>query len=385
MKNLFRRFIYTILGFIFIFSSLSFKPLSTKNDIIYSEPSGKFKSNFFSKKYITDGPYIFYENDEILVKWIQYDGLKEKKIREKNFNIINRKFGFDFEPNWIEQINTDSINYTQNYEGVENLIAVSDIHGQYNLLIKLLQKHNVIDKQFNWIFDKGHLVILGDVFDRGSHVTEILWLIFRLEQQAKEKGGMVHVMIGNHELMVLNNDLRYVHEKYTKSSELMSTTYDKLYSKNTFLGKWLRKKPVIVKINDMLFVHAGVSPKLMKYGLTQPQINKLFLNEIFDKSDKFILADPELSLIRGKYGPVWYRGYFRNTILTEQEASELLRYFDTKHIIVGHTSMPNIVSYYDSKIIGIDSSIKYGDSGEILILKNNEFYRGTSNGAIIKL
>ena len=385
MKDLFTRIIYTILGFIFIYSSLAFKPLSPKNDIINSELSEKFESNFFSRKFITDGPYIFYENDEILVKWIQYNGLKERKIRKNNFNVINRKFGFDFEPNWIEQINTDSINYTQNYEGVENLIAVSDIHGQYNLLIKLLQKHNVIDKQFNWIFDKGHLVILGDVFDRGSHVTEILWLIFRLEQQAKEKGGMVHVMIGNHELMVLNNDLRYVHEKYTKSSELMSTTYDKLYSKNTFLGKWLRKKPVIVKINDMLFVHAGVSPKLMKYGLTQPQINKLFLNEIFDKSDKFILADPELSLIRGKYGPVWYRGYFRNTILTEQEASELLRYFDTKHIIVGHTSMPNIVSYYDSKIIGIDSSIKYGDSGEILILKNNEFYRGTSNGAIIKL
>ena len=385
MKDLFTKFIYTILGFIFIFSSLSFKPLSLKNDIINSEPSEKFESNFFRKKYINDGPYIFYENNEILVKWIQHNSLKEKKIRKNNFNVINRKFGIDFDPNWIEQINTDSINYTQNYNGVENLIAVSDVHGQYNLLIKLLQKHKVIDKQFNWIFDKGHLVILGDVFDRGPDVTKIIWLIFRLEQQAKENGGMVHVMIGNHELMVLNNDLRYIHKKYVISSELMSTTYDKLYSENSFLGKWLRKKPIIVKINDMLFVHAGVSPKLVKYGFTQSQINELFLNKIIGKSDKFILADPELSLLRGKDGPVWYRGYFRNTIITEQEVSELLRYFDTKHIIVGHTSMPNIVSYYDSKIIGIDSSIKYGDSGEILILKNNEFYRGTSNGALIKL
>ncbi len=385
MKDLFAKFIYTILGFIFIFSSLSFKPSSSKNDIINSDPSEKFESPFFAKRSITDGPYIFYENDDILVKWIQYNGLKEKKIRKNNFNVINRKFGFDFEPNWIEQINTDSVNYNQNFEGVENLIAVSDVHGQYNLLIKLLQSHKVIDKQFNWIFDKGHLVILGDVFDRGSHVTEILWLIFRLEQQAKEKGGMVHVMIGNHELMVFNNDLRYVNEKYTNSSELMSTTYDKIYSENSFLGKWLRKKPIIVKINDMLFVHAGVSPKLVKYGFNLSQINEVFTNNIIGKSDKFILADPELSLLRGKYGPVWYRGYFTNKILTEQEVSELLKYFDSKHIIVGHTSMPNIVSYYNSKIIGIDSSIKNGDSGEILIFKNNEFYRGTSNGALIKL
>lgn len=385
MKELFTRFIYTVLGFIFIYSSLAFKPLSSEFDDNNSEPSEKLKSNFFAKRSIKDGPYIFYDNDEILVKWIQYDGLKQKKIRKNNFNVINRKFGFNFEPIWIEQINTDSVNYTQNFEGVENLIAISDVHGQYNLLIKLLQNHKVIDKQFNWIFDNGHLVILGDVFDRGTHVTEILWLIFRLEQQAKEKGGMVHVMIGNHELMVLNNDLRYVNKKYTESSELMSTTYDQLYSENSFLGKWLRKKPIVVKINDMLFVHAGVSPKLIKYGLTQTQMNKLFLNEIIDKSDKFILADPELSLLRGKYGPVWYRGYFTNKILTEQEVIELLKYFDAKHIIVGHTSMPNIVSYYDSKIIGIDSSIKYGDSGEILIFKNNEFYRGTSNGALIKL
>ncbi|NOQ27937.1 MAG: metallophosphoesterase [Bacteroidales bacterium] len=385
MKNFISRYIYTILAFVFIFSSLSFKPLSNKDDNINSEPSEKFESTFFNKKSITDGPYIFYENDEILVKWIQNNHLKEKVIHENNFKIINRKFGFDFEPNWIVQNNTDSINYIQNYTGVENLIAVSDVHGQYNLLIKLLRKHKVIDKHYNWIFDKGHLVILGDVFDRGSKVTEILWLIYRLEQQAKEKGGMVHVMLGNHELMVLNNDLRYVHEKYTQSANLMSTTFNQLYSSNSFLGKWLRKKPVLVKINDMQFVHAGVSPKIVRYGFTQSEINECFINKIIDKSKKSVLADSSLALLRGKDGPVWYRGYFSESKITEQEVNGLLNYFDAKHIIVGHTSMPNIVSYYDKKIIGIDSSIKNGDSGEILIFKNNEFYRGTSNGALIKL
>jgi hypothetical protein len=385
MKDLISKFIYTILSFFFIFGSLSFKPLSNEDDNINSEPAEQFESNFFAKRSITDGPYIFYENDEISVKWVQNNRLKEKTIRENNFKIINRKFGFDFEPDWLVENNADSINYVQNYNGVENLIAVSDVHGQYNLFIKLLQKHKVIDKYFNWTFDKGHLVILGDVFDRGSKVTEILWLIYRLEQQAKEKGGMVHVMLGNHELMILNNDLRYIHEKYTRSANLMSTTFNQLYSNNSFLGKWLRKKPVLVKINDMQFVHAGVSPKIVSYGFTQTEINNCFINKIIDKSKKTVLADSSLALLRGKDGPVWYRGYFDEPKLNEQEVNKLLNYFDSKHIIVGHTSMPNIISYYDKKIIGIDSGIKNGDSGEILIFKNNEFYRGTSNGSLIKL
>lgn len=385
MKDLFTRFIYTILGFIFIFSSLSFKPLSTENDIINSEPSEKFESTFFNKKSITDGPYIFYENNEILVKWVQNNRLKEKAIHENNFKIINRKFGFDFEPNWLVQNNTDSINYIQNYNDVEDLIAVSDVHGQYNLLIKLLQKHKVIDKHFNWIFDKGHLVILGDVFNRGPKVTEILWLIFRLEQQANEKGGMVHVMLGNHELMVLNNDLRYVHEKYTKSAELMSTTYDQLYSENSFLGKWLRKKPIIVKVNDMLFVHAGISPEFITKGFTQPQVNKLFSEKIIGKSKKSILEDSSLTFLNGKNGPIWYRGYFKEPFLSEYIINKVLKNLNVKHIIVGHTSMPIIVSPYNGRIIGIDSSIKYGENGEILIFSKGKYNRGTEQGSIIPI
>ena len=385
MKYLNKRYIYYLVGIFLVISSLSFKPIDPKHNSKYTDPEEKSETNFFNKKGITDGPYIFFENDKTIVKWILNDKLKEKEIRRNNYKIINKKFGFKFNPDWIKQAEFQNINFTQKYSTVESVIAVSDVHGQYDLLVKLLKEHNVIDNKFNWIFDKGHLVVLGDVMDRGTHVTEIIWLIYRLEQQAKEKGGMVHVMLGNHELMVLGKDLRYVHEKYTKSAELMSTSYDQLFSTNSFLGKWIRNKPVIVKINDMLFVHAGISPEVVYRGFSQTKINRLFANNIIGKNKKDILRDPELSLLRGKYGPVWYRGYFRDNQLNESEITSILEYFNAKQIIVGHTSMPNIVSLYNNKIIGIDSSIKIGDSGEILIFKNNEFYRGTSNGALIKL
>lgn len=386
MKYLIKKLINSIIGFLIILVSLSFNSFDLKNETVDPEITENFESRYFSRKNITDGPYIFYENDEILVKWIYRNRMVEKNIRGNNFKVIKRKFGFDFNPDWIDQCNNnDSINYIQDFSGVENLIAISDVHGQYHILVKLLKEHHVIDENFNWIFGKGHLVILGDVFDRGPNVTEALWLIFRLEQQAKKSGGMVHVLLGNHELMVLNNDIRYIHEKYITTAQLMTTTYTQLYSENTFLGKWLRKKPVIVTINDMLFVHAGISVEFIINGFTTTQANKLFAENIVRQSWKTILENPTLSFMMGNKGPVWFRGYFEDPNLTDNQIDRILQYFDTNHIIVGHTSMPNIISLFYGKIFGIDSSIQYGDYGEVLIYKNGEYYRGTVNGTIIKL
>ena len=60
--------------------------------------------------------------------------------------------------------------------------AISDIHGQHELFIKLLQSQKVINEENQWIYDKGHLVIVGDIFDRGDQVTETLWFLFFLEK-----------------------------------------------------------------------------------------------------------------------------------------------------------------------------------------------------------
>ena len=94
------------------------------------------------------------------------------------------------------------------YKNVKKVAALSDIHGQFDLAVKLLVNNKIIDKKLNWRFGKGHLVIAGDIFDRGPKVHETLLLIYKLAQQAKKKGGRVHFLLGNHEYMVLHNDLR---------------------------------------------------------------------------------------------------------------------------------------------------------------------------------
>lgn len=368
-----------------VLGNLSFKYPNDTKGILNPETAENSESPYFNRKNISDGPYIFYEKNQIEVKWVHRNYVVGRTIRSNNFKVIKRKFGFDFNPEWIKQNNTNDTNYIQKYEHVKNLVAISDIHGQYDVFVKLLKKHHVIDKDFNWIFGKGHLVVLGDVFDRGPKVTESLWLIYRLEQQAKESGGMVHFLLGNHEIMVLSNDTRYINEKYLKSAELMNKSYSQLYAANTFLGKWLRKKPIMVSINDMLFVHAGISNDFINNGFTKTKTNKLFSEGIVGKSWDNILNNNTLSFLMSEKGPVWYRGYFVKPYLTEFQIDNSLKYFDAKHIIVGHTSMPNIISLFHNKIFDIDSGIQYGDYGEVLIYNNGRFYRGTISGSLIEI
>ena len=81
-------------------------------------------------------------------------------------------------------------------------------------MIELLTNNKIINNDLNWDFGEGHLVIVGDIFDRGSKVNEVLWLIYKLEIQARKMGGRVHFLLGNHDYMVLQRDLRYINSRW---------------------------------------------------------------------------------------------------------------------------------------------------------------------------
>ena len=376
----FKKFLKLILGIFIILLIFSFETSEVNNP----ETIAKNNPGFFRNKDITDGPYIFYENSKIVVRWINKDRMVTKIISGNNTRFFKRRFGFEITSESLKQQNQDSINYSQNFSGVDSFVAISDVHGQFDLFVKLLQTHGVIDANYNWKFGTGHLIVLGDIFDRGPKVTELLWLVNQLEEQARKTGGKVHYLLGNHELMTLNNDLRYLNEKYLKTAKEMHMTYNQFFAENTFFGKWLRKKPVLITINDILFVHAGISPEFITHGLDIRKTNYTFINNITGKPWDEILKDSTNTFLMKKDGPVWCRGYFNNQI-TEYDVNDILDYFGTKHIIIGHTSFPNILSFNGGKIIAIDSSIKEGDYGEVLIYKEGAFYRGTSSGAKIKL
>src|SRR5690606_14672285 len=150
------------------------------------------------------------------------------------------------------------------YEMPQRIAVLSDIEGNFNGLSSFLINNHIIDANYNWTFGDGHLVLTGDFVDRGNHVTQVLWLIYKLEMQAEKQGGKVHLILGNHEIMNFQGNWRYNKRKYIKLAQTISKEkdWDKatrfMYSHHTELGNWLRSKNVIEKIGRYIFVHAGL-------------------------------------------------------------------------------------------------------------------------------
>jgi hypothetical protein len=335
--------------------------------------------------YVNDGPYIFNENGTFTVKWIINNLLKKEYINPQNFTGLKDKFNLLFDYRDLTDTYLIKSNYSQIYSKIDSISVISDIHGEYDCYINLLKALGIIDNSLNWKFGKGHLVILGDVFDRGEKVTEVLWHLFGLEKQAAKAGGMVHVMLGNHEIMVFSKDFRFINEKYVKASSILNTEYSDLYSENSVLGKWLRSKPIMITINDILFVHGGISMELVNRKLSISKINQMFSDSIVGKEMIENDKNEEQMFLNDDYGPIWYRGYFKDSEFCETRLDSILGFFEKKHIVVGHTPSRDIKSHYNNKILGIDAGIVMDQPGEMLIYKNGVFYKGYFTGKRIKI
>lgn len=191
------------------------------------------------------------------------------------------------------------------FEGAERVVAISDIHGAYGAMVRTLQSASVIDDELAWSGGKTHLVIVGDILDRGPDSRQAMDLLMRLEEEAASAGGRVHVLIGNHEAMNLTGDLRYVaREEYAafsgeetaedrerwfqayteqrggdgETTEASRQAFDEQFPPGFFAhrkafgaagqyGSWLLSKPIMVVIDSTAYVHGGVSPMIAEIGL----------------------------------------------------------------------------------------------------------------------
>jgi hypothetical protein len=340
----------------------------------------------FSPDSVNDGPYIFRMKNNLNVRWFENGKSKRDRISQENYPEIKEKFNLLFDYKDLTDNYLLTPDYQHNYTDVDSISVLSDVHGEYEFYITLLKSSRIIDNDLNWIYGKGHLVVLGDVFDRGDKVTEVLWHLFGLEKQAAKAGGMVHMVLGNHEIMVLSSDLKYTNEKYIRVDEICNVSYPELYSESSVLGSWLRSKPIMITINDIIFVHGGLSIDIVQRNLKIEQINRIFSDKIIGKDRKTVKKDQELKFLTESNGPIWYRGYFNDSKFSESRVDSILSFYGVKHIVVGHTECDIINSLFDTKILGIDTGgITEDQPGELLIYKKGTFYRGLFNGKRIKL
>ncbi len=177
----------------------------------------------------------------------------------------------------------------------ERVVAFADVHGAYDDWVALLKEVGVVDDKLNWSGGKTHLVSVGDLIDRGPGSRQVVELLKKLDAQADAAGGAVHMTLGNHEVMVMTGELRYVsaaefaafaddetdadreafYAEYRRfntggDEATVRATFDeqfprgflalrKAYSLKGELGSWLIRQPFVIKVNDKVYMHGGIA------------------------------------------------------------------------------------------------------------------------------
>lgn len=333
-----------------------------------------------------DGPYLVYQGDELKARWAWPEKRTSDEIIWSESNIAELPQFPGFNPACVKPEAAFRRDPQVIFYGVKKIVAMSDIHGQYAVARSLLQKHGIIDEDLHWIFGEGHLVIVGDVFDRGDQVNATLWMIHNLQREAAAAGGRVHFLLGNHETMILEGDIRYLNKRYLTTTALLATPYRSLYGPDTYLGRWLRSLPLTISINDHVFVHGGLSKDLLKEVTSLKKINDIYHEKLIDKEPMITTAESsKADLLYGRDGPLWYRGYFLQSDFEEKDIDRILKKVKAKKLIVGHTSFDAIKSYFNGKVLAVDSSIKFGSTGELLLIEDGAYLRGDLYGKRLPL
>jgi hypothetical protein len=278
------------------------------------------------------------------------------------------------------------------------VVAVGDVHGSFVNLVRVLRFTGLTDERGRWVGGKTHLVQTGDLLDRGTDGRKVLDLLMRLEGEARKAGGRVHALLGNHEVMNMLGDLRYVSAEEYKtwqepgSTRLREHTYEaalaqarkdakasgqpfdegafhakfleqvplgflersEAFSAQGRYGKWLRQRPVLAKVNGVAFLHGGLTPEVAALGCDAINARvRRELNEDLAQTRK----DPSTPLVTGENGPLWYRGLAKDDESTlAPQVDEVLRSLGARAIVVGHsvTGDGRIQVRLGGRVFGID-------------------------------
>jgi hypothetical protein len=222
-----------------------------------------------------------------------------------------------------------------------SLIAIGDVHGDFDDFCLILQRVGLIDEQRHWTGGNVTFLQLGDLIDRGPKPRQVLDLMLSLDEQSAKAGGHVVALLGNHEMMNLMGDLRYVSvgnyasfadsesenrrqsalQKYFEwrkahpqllaelNQPVLPETEEEwmirhplgfiehraAFSRSGIYGTWLRQRFALVKIGGVIFLHGGINPDLTSLGLDQ--INDRIRGEMnqYDEARQY-LADEDLLL-----------------------------------------------------------------------------------------
>lgn len=239
----------------------------------------------------------------------------------------------------------------------DKLFVLSDIEGNRHFLDAALQRAGIVDANGRWTYGEGHLLILGDSVDRGRDVFAVLWTLYRLSLEAQAAGGAVHVLLGNHEQYVLRKNISRAHAEHVHALVQMGGV-EASFAADTVIGDWLRTRPVAVKLGNNLFVHAGISRRVLDSGLSVRDLNQA--SRRYWQSTSPAPDVTALEAVLGFQGVTQFRGLVReeeegNTAaMREPDVERVLSHFAVERVVVGHTQMPNVSPRFDGKVWAVN-------------------------------
>ena len=358
------------------------------------QKAARFLAYYFEKHLpnYCDGPYVHIKRNNIRLYYIVHDSAKfQSELIYSRANTKNKIISFK---GFLSDTNSYTIERNpkvepDQYPLTTKIFVMGDVHGDFYGMVSLLQKGNVIDKNLNWNWGSGHLLFLGDIVDRGENVTECLWLIYKLELQARKQNGHVHYLLGNHEIMIMTNDHRYLADKYFYMNDQLKIDFSEHFDQNSFFGRWLSSKNAIIKIGPYLFVHAGLSYEsfLNKYSISE--MNSAYRQYL--KNPKLKSFSDTIKWLLGDNGPLWYRGYNAHYdsshLINSAQLDSVLMLYKAKTIIIGHTHTQEVKSVFKGRVILTDVPY-YLDEAEqqaIIIDSGNVYIFNAKKGTIRKL
>jgi len=286
----------------------------------------------------------------------------------------------------------DEIPYV--WTGIDRVVTVADLHGDYEQFVYILAHPQVglIDNDLHWIGGKAHFVQLGDVADRGLYARRIYEMMMRLEREAAAAGGMVHMLLGNHEEMNITGIaldyptyvgpeqfVSFLPDGFRKAREaeyIKTLPPDKrkraeiegldvetdqavadfwreiirrkdpearqayVLGFNSAVGDWLIKKNTVVKINGVIYVHGGINEALSKWPVRE--INTVMRTEL--AYFQGVMRDPQRTarpfkpkLVYDPDGPLWFRGLAESGKAAQEEVDRILANLEAKAMVIGHS------------------------------------------------
>ena len=341
-------------------------------------------------------------------------------------------------------------------DGVARIVAIGDVHGALAEYTAILRATGIIDAAGHWAGGDTYLVSTGDLLDRGPESSAVIALLRRLEAEAPIAGGRVLVTLGNHEAMNLTGELGYVvaadyaaaadsedaalrdaafselraHGRYPDlAAPAARAAFDQAFPQGWFArqrefsptgeeGRWLLARPLMVRVNGVLFTHGGLPPGLMAESLDTLNTTTLhrdlldytsawhaliaagLLDPDTDFDARVALAEERLAAYTGAdrerlaalvatlrrtdaspvhsvAGPLWYRGTAMcNSAFETDTVAGVLEHLAGDSVVIGHTvtTTKRVTTRMDGRVTMIDTGMlaaAYGGQPSALVIEGS--------------